>query len=137
VTRAPELLRAAGLKRTRPRETILAHLAAHHGPFSARDVHVALRDRGWDEATTYRCLSAFEEARLVRRCDFGDGIARYELTEDGHHHHHVLCVECRRIEPIHACELAGLERKVRELGFTQLRHVLEFRGLCRRCSRSA
>lgn len=128
-----ELLKRAGLKRTRPREAILRHLVKHHGPFSAGDLHRALKDESLDTVTTYRCLTAFEEAGLVRRCDFGDGTARYEYGA-GHHHHHVICVECRRIENLDDCEIERWEKKVRGLGYTKVRHVLEFTGVCRDCA---
>jgi Fur family ferric uptake transcriptional regulator len=130
-----EALQASGLKRTKPRETLLRYLAENHGPFSAKDLHEALGRRGLDAVTTYRCLAAFEKARLVARCDFGDGIARYEFSDGPeHHHHHVVCVGCRKVEKIDDCQLLRLEDKVRGLGYSEVRHVLEFTGLCRSCS---
>jgi Fe2+ or Zn2+ uptake regulation protein len=46
----------------------------------------------------------------------------------------VICTECEKIEEIQDCRLAPWERKVAELGYTRVRHVLEFRGICRDCA---
>ncbi len=131
-----EVMKKAGLKRTKPREQILHYLADHHGPFSARELHQALKRKELDAVTIYRCLAAFEEAALVRRCDFGDGIARFEFRgESEHHHHHVICQNCRKIEKLDDCHLEKLEEKVKSLGYSNVRHVLEFSGRCRACTK--
>jgi Fur family ferric uptake transcriptional regulator len=132
-------LKNAGLKCTRPREAILHHLVEHHGPFTAKELHAALGTRSFDVVTTYRCLTAFEEAGLARRCDFGDGVARYEIAAcadagHDHHHHHVICTKCRRIEPIEHCDLPKLEAFVKKLGYVNVKHKLEFTGLCKTCA---
>lgn len=129
-------LRNAGLRRTRPREFVLTFLAVEHGPFTNEEIFRATRGSGLDLTTVYRCLSTFEAAGLVRRCDFGDGIARYEYQADaGRHHHHVICVRCRRTENLESCRLPRFEARVRKLGYTEIRHSLEFFGVCRDCRR--
>ncbi len=125
----------AKLKRTKSREAILRHLVEHHGPFSAKELQLALKRKDLDTVTTYRCLASFEEAGLVRRCEFGDGLARFEESE--HHHHHVICVSCRKIEKLEDCHLEKLEEKVKLMGYAKVSHVLEFTGLCRGCSKKA
>jgi len=141
-----ETMKNAKLKRTKSREAILKHLVENHGPFSAKELQQALKRRAkgaptnsdLDTVTTYRCLASFEEAGLVRRCDFGDGVSRFELRGDSdHHHHHVICVECRKIEKLEDCHLDKLEEKVKALGYSGVKHVLEFTGLCRSCARKA
>ncbi len=135
---ALEAMKAAKLKRTKSREAILRHLAENHGPFSAKELQQNLKRKDLDTVTTYRCLASFEEAGLVRRCDFGDGIARFELRgESDHHHHHVICTVCREIKKLDDCQLASLEEKVKALGYVKVRHVLEFTGLCRSCAKKA
>lgn len=126
-------MKAAGLKRTKAREAILAYLVENHGPFSVKELHEQVGLKSLDSVTTYRCLASFEEAGLVRRCDFGDGTARFELRGGDHHHHHVICTECRRIEKLEDCHLEKLEARVKALGYSDVRHVLEFSGKCRAC----
>jgi Fur family ferric uptake transcriptional regulator len=108
----------------------------HHGPFSAKELHGALKRSELDGVTTYRILAAFEDAGLVRRCDFGDGIARFEYHDpkELHHHHHVVCVDCKKVEMLDNCQLSPLEKRVTDLGYSNVRHILEFRGRCRACS---
>lgn len=38
-------------------------------------------------ATVYRAVRLFEEKGILERRDFGGGRARYEPSEEGHHHH--------------------------------------------------
>ncbi len=136
---ALDRMKESGLKRTKSREVILRYLVNHHGPFSAKELQDKIEGKAGrsalDTVTVYRCLSSFEEAGIVRRCDFGDGIARFELKAEGEHHHHVICTSCRKIEKLEDCQLEKLEAKVKALGYTKIHHVLEFSGLCRSCAK--
>ncbi len=129
------LMQKAGLKRTKNREVLLELLTCEHGPFTIEEIQKKLKRDALDLVTVYRCMQAFEKASLVRRCDFGDGIARFEYQGDeAHHHHHVICIECRRTESLEGCELPKLESKVKRLGYSSVRHSLEFFGVCKHCS---
>lgn len=133
-----ELLRKAKLKRTNVRIALLDFLRKQHGPFTIVEILGSLKQHRLDKVTIYRNLSTFEDAELVRRCDFGDGVARFEFqTDPHHHHHHVICVKCRAMKPLSACPLPDLEAEVKNLGYTKVRHSMEFFGLCRDCSKSA
>jgi len=70
-----------------------------------------------------------------------DGVNRYELAEPlQQHHHHLVCVECGRIDDVQFDESA--EASVHavvagvagERGFTALDHTLEIEGTCEECS---
>jgi Fur family ferric uptake transcriptional regulator len=130
---AAVVLAKAKLKRTKSRELLLGYLMRHHGPFSAKDIHAALKRKDMDAVTIYRCLAAFEEAEIVARSEFGDGIARFEYRDSHHHHHHVRCVSCEKIQMLDDCHLAQLEVELQNMGYTKIRHVLEFSGVCREC----
>jgi len=92
-----------------------------------------------DPVTVYRVLESFAQARLVRRCDFADGIARYERATGDAHHHHLVCTGCRHVEEldIKDCPTQKLERSARARGYTQVDHSLELFGLCPRCKATA
>jgi len=49
-----------------------------------------------DLATVYRSLRLLEQMGMVKRFDFGDGTARFELLEEGDdgHHHHLVWTRC-------------------------------------------
>jgi len=133
-----QLLVAAGLKLTRQRRDILRLLLEKHGPFSAPELLQALGPGGCDPVTVYRILESFEAARLVRRCDFGDGTARFEAALGARHHHHLVCTGCQEVEDLdlEECPTKALERSARARGYSQIEHSLELFGLCPRCRTS-
>ncbi len=93
-------LKKAGLKVTLPRMKVLEILECseqHH--MSAEEVYRALHDSGNSVglATVYRVLTQFESAGLVSRLNFEGGQSVFEL-ESGHHHDHMVCVKCGRVE---------------------------------------
>lgn len=129
-------LRRAGLKRTPIRDDLLRFLIQNHGPFSKDEIQRDLPREDMDSVTLYRNLSHFEKAGVVRRSEFGDGISRYEFqSSPEHHHHHVICVKCRQVESLSSCEVPELEAMVRRLGYVNIKHSLEFYGVCPNCHR--
>jgi Fur family ferric uptake transcriptional regulator len=134
---ALDLLRASGQRLTKPRQAMLEVLTREHGPFSAEELHQRLADGMCDLVTVYRCLAAMEEISLVRRCDFGDGSYRYEYNTGEHHHHHLICRSCRKVETLELCVADSLERIVRQMGYANVGHTLEFFGVCPACQRQA
>ncbi|WP_246845917.1 Fur family transcriptional regulator [Bdellovibrio sp. ZAP7] len=131
-----ERVRKAGMKLTQQRSQMLKILLHHPEPISADEIFKKLggKDAGVDLVTIYRILKKFEETLLVSRLEFGDGVARFELTlESGHHHHHVICRNCQSVEPLHICDLDQHIQMVEKMGYTQLSHRLDFFGLCSKC----
>ncbi|MFV8258380.1 Fur family transcriptional regulator [Bdellovibrio bacteriovorus] len=131
-----ERVRKAGMKLTQQRSQLLKILLHHPEPISADEIFKKIDDKsdGMDLVTIYRILKKFEEAALVSRLEFGDGVARFELTlESGHHHHHVICRHCQRVEPLHICDLDQHIKMVEAMGYKQVAHRLDFFGVCSRC----
>ncbi|MFZ9595321.1 MAG: Fur family transcriptional regulator [Bdellovibrionia bacterium] len=132
-----EVLRQFGLKRTPHRESLLRFLIKNHGPFSKDQIQASLSHENWDGVTLYRNLASFEEVGLVRRTEFGDGISRYEFQRSPeHHHHHIICTKCRRVDSLDSCLLPDLDKRVGALGYSNVKHSLEFFGVCLHCSSS-
>ena len=131
----PSRLREAGLKATQPRIALLRELQVGHGPFSPEELHGRIDPALCDLLTVYRCLSAFEEKGLVRRCVFGDGKMRFEIQAGHHHHHHLVCRSCGKVRELAPCALEGLEHTLRDSGFENISHSLEFFGTCPECAR--
>ena len=130
---ALQTLRGHGHRITGPRRAILSLLAHEHGPFTAEEVHRRMEAGECDLVTVYRCLAAMEELDLVRRCDFGDGSYRYEFNTGEHHHHHIVCRVCHRVETLEFCVADGLERMARQMGYAKVTHMLEIFGICPAC----
>jgi len=133
--RALKALREAGLKLTTPRREILRTLTREHGPFTMEELHRRMKKISCDLVTVYRSLATLEEVGLVRRCDFGDGSVRYEFLEPGHHHHHLICRNCRRVETLDSCLVEEMELDIRKKGYANLSHSLEFFGVCPVCQK--
>src|SRR5262245_15513393 len=111
---AEEKLRAHSRKITGPRQAILDTLRSHPHPLTNKEIFSNLPKGNCDLATIYRSIHLLEEMGLVKRFDFGDGVARYELVHDGEdgHHHHLICTRCSEIVEIEECFPAELERKI-------------------------
>ncbi len=91
-----------------------------------------------DLATIYRSMHLLENMGMVKRFDFGDSIARYELVAEGDdgHHHHLICTNCSGVVEIEDCFPTELEKKIAARnGFKSITHKLEFFGLCPECQK--
>lgn len=128
-----EDLKKAGLKATVPRLKILEILEqsdTHH--LSAEDVYRELLEAGSDVglATIYRVLTQFESAGLVTRHHFETGHAVFEL-ERGHHHDHVVCVQCGKVEEFYDQTIEDRQKSVvGKMGFEIQDHSLVIYGNC-------
>lgn len=86
-------------------------------------------------ATIYRSLHLLEKMNLVRRFDFGDGIARFELIQKEGTMHHLICTHCFAIVEIETCFPKEYELQIaRDHGYRDVTHKLEFFGICPRCA---
>lgn len=134
--RAISLLDSSPLRNTAQRRSILAILAAEHGPFTAEEIHARMDQNSCDLVTVYRSLAALERAQIVRRCDFGDGALRHEIAST-HHHHHIICRVCKSVRTLeHDCVAGVLEEVARKAGYSQVTHSLEIFGICPNCRKS-
>jgi Fur family ferric uptake transcriptional regulator len=130
-----EELKSSGLKATLPRIKILEvfqHTSRRH--MTAEDVYRALLTEGSDIglATVYRVLMQFEQAGLLTRSNFEAGKAVFELNE-GHHHDHLVCLICGRVEEFFDPEIEARQRAIAEArGFELQDHSLALYGRCNR-----
>jgi Fe2+ or Zn2+ uptake regulation protein len=131
-----ERLRRHAPKVTGQRQAILEILRQHRLPLTSKDIFAALPRGDCDLATVYRSLRLLERAGMVKRFEFGDGVARYELLAEGEdgHHHHLICTTCARIVELEVCFGEELEARIaNSSGFRGVTHRLEFFGVCPSC----
>jgi len=131
-----EKLRAESRKLTGPRRAIIAALEKQAHPLTIREIHGCIGESQCDLATIYRSMHLLEKMGAVKRFDFGDGTARYELLhdEEDEHHHHLICTDCSKVVEIEECFPEELERKIASgNGFARITHKLEFFGVCPAC----
>jgi Fur family ferric uptake transcriptional regulator len=130
-----EELKSSGLKATLPRIKILEifqrSLQRH---LTAEDVYKVLLLEGSDIglATVYRVLMQFEQAGILSRNHFESGKAVFELNE-GHHHDHLVCVDCGHVEEFFDAQIETRQRTVaQERGFVLEEHSLALYARCTR-----
>ncbi len=129
-------LKKAGLKITVPRTKIIQILEkAKDRHLSAEEIYQLLKEAGEDIglATVYRVLTQFEEAGLVIRHHFEEGLSVFEL-DHGEHHDHLVCIKCGRVEEFMD---EVIEERLREIvekaGYSTADHSLNVYGFCKNC----
>lgn len=137
--------RGRGYRITVAREAILDVLSHTEEHLSAEEVYLAVHriQPNVGLTTVYRTLELLVHIGLVFKFDFGDGRARYELSEGpkgARHHHHLVCTECGRVIDYtdfidDEVELLGrTERGLSEkFKFKITNHVIQFYGKCDKC----
>ncbi|MBE0425911.1 MAG: transcriptional repressor [Nitrospirae bacterium] len=134
-----------GYRLTMPRQVIMDVLSQTSEHLSAEDIYLAVHKiyPAIGLTTVYRTLEILVQMGLVFKFDFGDGRARYELSEGPKsigHHHHLVCSGCGRIidytdfiddevELLKKTE-KGLSKKY---NFKITNHLIQFYGLCDKC----
>ncbi|OIQ57041.1 ferric uptake regulation protein [Moorella thermoacetica] len=116
-------------------KTFLEHASEH---LSAEEVYNIVKGQHPDIglATVYRTLDLLAELDILTRINFGDGRTRYEMVQhDAHHHHHMICLGCGRVQEFDADLLESLENLLTiKTGFQITDHQLKFYGYCRECA---
>ena len=124
------------IKRTRHREEILRlFLTSDHHLLTAAAIYEKLyeNDKRMNPSTVYRNLDILSAAGIIRLIPLQDGIARYELVTD-HHHHHLICMKCQRMEIIDFCPFDEINAFVRTHSeFIPMEHRFEIYGYCGEC----
>jgi Fur family transcriptional regulator, ferric uptake regulator len=133
------LLREAGYRVTKPRQAVCRVLLETHTPLSIEEIHAKLANHTINRVSIYRTVQLLCELGVVRRMQFHEGFARYELADTfGSHHHHFVCDRCGRVEDIDACPLAATEQAIIRRTHSRITsHSLEFYGICGICAQAA
>ncbi|HRE82258.1 MAG TPA: transcriptional repressor [Opitutaceae bacterium] len=130
-------LRAAGLRITQPRIAILNALIRREQPASIEQIHNDLKGNTFcDLVTVYRCLAAFEELGLVRRCFFHNGTSLWQINLAGETTYHVVCKvnnTMEQLDPQTSAELNAAIKRVEDVlqsrGYSEISHMVEFFGI--------
>jgi len=130
-------LKNTGLKATVPRLKILdlfqkTQESGAERHMTAEDIYRQLLLEGMDIglATVYRVLTQFEQAGLLQRHHFESGKSIFELNE-GHHHDHLVCLQCGRVEEFYDPEIEKRQLRVaKERGFAVHDHALYLYADC-------
>lgn len=140
-------LAGRGARITGPRSVIIRVMQASEGHLSASDIYIKAHEinPGIGLTTVYRTLDILSQAGIVQKFDFGDGTARFELSDDPEqsrrHHHHLVCRSCGKIidyTDFIKEEMEFLKKAETELSkkhsFKIEYHMIRFYGLCKECN---
>ncbi|AVP37100.1 transcriptional repressor [Staphylococcus felis] len=143
LNRVKQQLQQSSYKLTPQREAtvrVLIENEADH--LSAEDVYLKVKEKAPEIglATVYRTLELLAELKVVDKVSFGDGVSRFDLRKEGseHFHHHLVCMECGRVDEIEEDLLPKVEERVEnEFNFKILDHRLTFHGVCKDCQQKS
>lgn len=127
-------LKDAGLKTTPTRKMILSIFSEDCKPVNAEYVYEKLKGKDVNRVTVYRTLSSLEKAGIIKKVDLRKDSSFYELA--GHHHHHLVCVDCGKTEEFENCTFDALSKEVlrKSSQFKSInQHSMELFGLCKVC----
>ncbi|MFC1808953.1 Fur family transcriptional regulator [Candidatus Omnitrophota bacterium] len=136
-----------GFRMTMPRQAIFDVLKTAKTHLSSEEVYLEVHKTypRIGLTTVYRTLELMDRMGLVYKCIFGDGRARYELSEVGgntEHHHHLVCTSCGKIvnytdfSKKEIATICGLEDELAEKhNFDISHHFVQFYGTCNQCRR--
>ncbi|MGR5993642.1 ferric iron uptake transcriptional regulator [Bacillus cereus] len=139
IERIKKQLHATSYKLTPQREaTVRVSLENEEDHLSAEDVYLLVKEKSPEIglATVYRTLELLSELKVVDKINFGDGVSRYDLRQEGarRFHHHLICTQCGAVQEIQEDLLGEVERKVeRDWSFKVKDHRLTFHGICKNC----
>lgn len=131
-------IRSRGRRLTDQRLVVAEALAAGREAVSAQELHGRLRAKNprLALATVYRALEAQVESGMARRLERHGHVSAYIACEPAHHHH-LVCVNCQKVEDLDETILKPVLRGIGDRhGFAVEHERLDFYGLCASCRRA-
>jgi Fur family ferric uptake transcriptional regulator len=134
-----DLLRGAGLKRTKVRLAVMDILAQNGRPLSAQQILGRL-PAGIDRVTLYRTLNTLTIKKLLHRVHGDDQIWRYGIgnlnTAARHGHAHFVCDSCGTVECLSDTRVpeGGIRRSAVRSGYRIDYSEVLVHGMCPDCS---
>ena len=90
-------------------------------------------------STVFRILEQFIKVKIVEKINLEtESTPLYQIINQDHHHHQLVCTSCKKIVSIEECSLSNYEKKVaNQHQFTIHHHQFTLYGLCRDCQENA
>lgn len=130
-------LQKLGLKATPKRLALLELLAAKAEYESPEYLWKRLKRRfpGIGLPTVYRNLEELEAGGVITKVIHPDRRLYYFFCGHSAHHHHFVCMSCRKVEDFHSCAMHEMEKEIRKkIRGKVFSHILQVNGLCRQCA---
>jgi Fur family transcriptional regulator, ferric uptake regulator len=127
-----------GLKKTKQRNEIVEIIAHAKQPLSAEEIFLALSKLkiAVNLSTVYRTIETMVAKGILAKVNLDNEVRnRYELVDEHEHHHHLICLGCKKIVSIELCPLDSFEKQVsKTYDFKVTNHKLELYGYCEKCT---
>ncbi|THE12436.1 transcriptional repressor [Bacillus timonensis] len=126
-------LKERGLRITPQRTLILQTILSLKGHPTVEEIHRQIPHISL--ATIYNNVKLFVSLRILKELPYGNGLSKYELTNQPNHYH-ILCEACGDIIDFNYPTLTQIEDVANKL--TQFKinsHQMEVYGLCQSCQR--
>jgi len=133
IDRFKAFLTVQGLKYTRQRQAIAEVFFDSTAHLSLTDLLDLAKGRqpSVGYATVYRTMKLLAERGLATEHKFAENNARYEPTVAGHHHDHLICVDCGRIVEYEDEQIERLQEELASRhGFRVVAHRHEIYAEC-------
>lgn len=133
VSKAWEILKDSGYKKTDKRELILNLFGTSSKYLTARDLLSVLKPRypGMSFDTIYRNLATFVELGILEETEL-NGERKFRMhCESDHHHHHFICLQCGDVKELAVCPMQFVDENLS--GYTIESHKFEIYGKCPTC----
>lgn len=132
------ILEKSGLKKTGPRLRFIEFFQKNKKPSSALDIFNTLSKEDIDKVTIYRTLESFLKKGIIKRVDTGKREAEYELIDEEHDHHHIICIKCKKIEDFTGCDSEIFVKNALKTSknFKNItHHSFDLFGICNSCNK--
>ena len=130
-------LKSLNLKATPKRLAILTLMGREAAYISPEEIWLKLKSQ-FDRVglpTVYRNLEELAAGGVITTVIHPNRQLYYHFCPNRDHHHHFICVACRKVEDVDFCGLENIEREVGDkIGGKVLSHVVQVNGLCRSCA---
>jgi Fur family ferric uptake transcriptional regulator len=130
-----KLLKAAKMKRTGPRRTVLEVLLSADRPQTADEIVSAMGKVCPNRVTVYRTLESMVSGGLVHRAFVEERSQHYELADrctEHQCHPHFVCSDCGRTSCLHDVSVPMATST--PAGFVIHRQQIRLEGLCPQCA---
>lgn len=138
INKIEHMLKEKGYKLTGQRRLIIEAFGGDSSHYTAQEVFERVKEHNpnINFSTVYRNLELLCNMGIIHKLNINSGISHFELKDAGHHHHHMICLQCGDMQGLDLCPYSELyNSKLKELGFQAIEHKFEIYGYCKKCSK--
>jgi Fur family ferric uptake transcriptional regulator len=126
------------LKNT-PARDLVYHLLQDHQPLTLEALFKLVtkhsKKKNISHSTVFRILEQFSKVKIIEKIILEtEATPLYQLIDQDHHHHQLVCTSCKKMVSIEECPLSNYEKKVAsQHQFLIHHHQFTLYGLCQDC----